>query len=87
MIFLRKCAAHSKTRGSHAHTRNRERDDVAKSAREREREMASAFRQFINFPTGPKTTHFWGPVANWGFVLAVSFFFFFFFLAKQHLTH
>ncbi len=20
---------------------------------------------------GPKTTHFWGPVANWGFVLAV----------------
>jgi hypothetical protein len=22
--------------------------------------------------TGPKTTHFWGPVANWGFVLAVS---------------
>ena len=20
--------------------------------------------------TGPKTTHFWGPVANWGFVLA-----------------
>jgi len=27
--------------------------------------------QFINSPTGPKTTHFWGPVANWGFVLAV----------------
>mmetsp|Transcript_7751 Transcript_7751/g.19246 ORF Transcript_7751/g.19246 Transcript_7751/m.19246 type:complete len:113 (-) Transcript_7751:70-408(-) len=25
---------------------------------------------FINSPTGPKTTHFWGPVANWGFVLA-----------------
>jgi len=23
-----------------------------------------------NSPTGPKTTHFWGPVANWGFVLA-----------------
>ncbi|GBF87617.1 hypothetical protein Rsub_00328 [Raphidocelis subcapitata] len=21
-------------------------------------------------PTGPKTTHFWGPVANWGFVIA-----------------
>jgi len=21
---------------------------------------------------GPKTTHFWGPVANWGFVVAVS---------------
>jgi hypothetical protein len=26
--------------------------------------------KFINSPTGPKTTHFWGPVANWGFVLA-----------------
>eukprot|EP00878_Enallax_costatus_P003176 GHUV01003376.1.p1 GENE.GHUV01003376.1~~GHUV01003376.1.p1 ORF type:complete len:131 (+),score=9.65 GHUV01003376.1:189-581(+) len=25
---------------------------------------------FINSPTGPKTTHFWGPVANWGFVVA-----------------
>ncbi|GLC41409.1 pyruvate transporter mpc1 [Pleodorina starrii] len=25
---------------------------------------------FWNSPTGPKTTHFWGPVANWGFVLA-----------------
>lgn len=24
-----------------------------------------------NSETGPKTTHFWGPVANWGFVLAV----------------
>ena len=21
---------------------------------------------FINSPTGPMTTHFWGPVANWG---------------------
>ena len=28
-------------------------------------------RAFINSPTGPRTTHFWGPVANWGFVLAV----------------
>ena len=25
---------------------------------------------FVNSPVGPKTTHFWGPVANWGFVLA-----------------
>lgn len=25
---------------------------------------------FINSPVGPKTTHFWGPVANWGIVLA-----------------
>lgn len=33
--------------------------------------MASRLRYFINSPTGPKTTHFWGPVANWGFVLAV----------------
>lgn len=32
--------------------------------------MAS-FRAFLNSPVGPKTTHFWGPVANWGFVLAV----------------
>ena len=25
---------------------------------------------FMNSPLGPKTTHFWGPVANWGFVLS-----------------
>ena len=25
---------------------------------------------FLIGPTGPKTIHFWGPVANWGFVLA-----------------
>ncbi|KAG6385969.1 hypothetical protein SASPL_154852 [Salvia splendens] len=31
--------------------------------------MAS-FRAFLNSPVGPKTTHFWGPVANWGFVIA-----------------
>ncbi|KAF3976647.1 hypothetical protein CMV_000188 [Castanea mollissima] len=31
--------------------------------------MAS-FRAFLNSPVGPKTTHFWGPVANWGFVAA-----------------
>ncbi|XP_052180393.1 mitochondrial pyruvate carrier 1 isoform X2 [Diospyros lotus] len=31
--------------------------------------MAS-LRAFLNSPVGPKTTHFWGPVANWGFVLA-----------------
>ncbi|XP_073037235.1 mitochondrial pyruvate carrier 1 isoform X1 [Primulina eburnea] len=31
--------------------------------------MAS-FKAFLNSPVGPKTTHFWGPVANWGFVLA-----------------
>ena len=23
---------------------------------------------FINSPVGPKTVHFWGPAANWGFV-------------------
>ncbi|KAK5817732.1 hypothetical protein PVK06_022660 [Gossypium arboreum] len=33
-------------------------------------QMASSFRAFLNSPVGPKTTHFWGPVANWGFVLA-----------------
>ena len=26
--------------------------------------------KFINSPVGPKTVHFWGPVANWGLVLA-----------------
>ena len=35
-------------------------------------DMATAFKAFVNSPVGPKTTHFWGPVANWGFVLAVS---------------
>ena len=25
---------------------------------------------FINSPVGPRTTHFWGPVANWGFVIS-----------------
>jgi hypothetical protein len=30
----------------------------------------SAFARWVASPTGPKTTHFWGPVANWGFVLA-----------------
>lgn len=34
--------------------------------------MSSKFMAFVNSPTGPRTTHFWGPVANWGFVLAVS---------------
>ncbi|XP_057767498.1 mitochondrial pyruvate carrier 1-like isoform X1 [Salvia miltiorrhiza] len=31
--------------------------------------MAS-FKAFLNSPVGPKTTHFWGPIANWGFVVA-----------------
>ncbi|GAB2223671.1 hypothetical protein Droror1_Dr00004409 [Drosera rotundifolia] len=30
--------------------------------------MSSAFKAFLNSPVGPKTVHFWGPVANWGFV-------------------
>ncbi len=34
--------------------------------------LGGRLRAFLNSPTGPKTTHFWGPVANWGFVLAVS---------------
>lgn len=25
----------------------------------------------MNSPTGPKTIHFWGPIANWGFVISV----------------
>lgn len=31
---------------------------------------SSRLAAFWNSPTGPKTTHFWGPVANWGFVVA-----------------
>ncbi|KAF3510375.1 hypothetical protein F2Q69_00000848 [Brassica cretica] len=31
---------------------------------------ASRFQAFLNSPVGPKTTHFWGPIANWGFVAA-----------------
>jgi len=34
--------------------------------------MFTKFRTWMKSPTGPKTTHFWGPVANWGFVVAVS---------------
>lgn len=26
--------------------------------------------RFLNSPTGPRTTHFWGPVTNWGLSLA-----------------
>ncbi|KAL7689200.1 putative mitochondrial pyruvate carrier [Plasmopara halstedii] len=33
--------------------------------------MASRLRYYINSPAGPKTTHFWVPVPNWGFVLAI----------------
>ena len=33
--------------------------------------MSSRFMAWLNSPTGPRTTHFWGPVANWGFVIAV----------------
>ena len=29
-----------------------------------------SLKNFINSPVGPKTVHFWGPVANWGLVLA-----------------
>ncbi|XP_021860731.1 mitochondrial pyruvate carrier 1-like [Spinacia oleracea] len=32
--------------------------------------MASIFRAFFNSHVGPKTTHFWRPVGNWGFVVA-----------------
>uniref|UniRef100_A0A7R9Z5L1 Mitochondrial pyruvate carrier n=1 Tax=Chlamydomonas euryale TaxID=1486919 RepID=A0A7R9Z5L1_9CHLO len=32
--------------------------------------VGSRLASFWNSPTGPKTTHFWGPVANWGFVVA-----------------
>eukprot|EP00890_Picochlorum_soloecismus_P004597 jgi/Picsp_1/5138/NSC_02502-R1_brain protein 44-like protein len=29
-----------------------------------------SIKSWMQSPTGPKTTHFWGPVANWGFVIA-----------------
>ena len=32
--------------------------------------MASAFQRWLSSPTGPRTVHFWGPAANWGFVAA-----------------
>jgi mitochondrial pyruvate carrier 1 len=32
--------------------------------------LSSRLLAIWNSPVGPKTTHFWGPVANWGFVLA-----------------
>jgi hypothetical protein len=32
--------------------------------------LALRLKAFVNSPTGLKTTHFWGPVANWGFVVA-----------------
>lgn len=34
------------------------------------RTFGSRLGAFWKSPTGPKTTHFWGPVANWGFVIA-----------------
>lgn len=35
------------------------------------RTFASKLGAFWASSTGPQTTHFWGPVANWGFVIAV----------------
>ncbi|KAL3162486.1 pyruvate transporter mpc1 [Trebouxia sp. C0010 RCD-2024] len=32
--------------------------------------LASRAQAFWKSPTGPRTTHFWGPIANWGFVIA-----------------
>ena len=31
---------------------------------------ASKLMSLWNSPMGPRTIHFWGPVANWGFVVA-----------------
>mmetsp|Transcript_71505 Transcript_71505/g.225822 ORF Transcript_71505/g.225822 Transcript_71505/m.225822 type:complete len:138 (+) Transcript_71505:179-592(+) len=31
---------------------------------------SSPLMAWVKSPTGPTTTHFWGPIANWGFVLA-----------------
>jgi mitochondrial pyruvate carrier 1 len=32
--------------------------------------LGSRLTAFWNSDVGPKTTHFWGPVMNWGFVIA-----------------
>ncbi|QPG74007.1 Mitochondrial pyruvate carrier subunit [Brettanomyces nanus] len=32
--------------------------------------MSSAFRAFLNSPTGPRTVHFWAPMMKWGLVMA-----------------
>ena len=32
--------------------------------------MADSVMAFLNSPVGPKTIHFWAPIANWGLVLA-----------------
>ena len=29
-----------------------------------------AVKTFMNSPVGPKTVHFWGPMANWALVVA-----------------
>ncbi|KAG9447208.1 hypothetical protein H6P81_013336 [Aristolochia fimbriata] len=36
----------------------------------KEQLLMASFRAFLNSPVGPKTTHFWGPVSNMGFILA-----------------
>lgn len=33
-------------------------------------ESTNALVRFINSPTGPRTTHFWGPITNWGISIA-----------------
>ncbi|XP_015089778.1 mitochondrial pyruvate carrier 1-like isoform X1 [Solanum pennellii] len=33
-------------------------------------QMKKSVRAYLNSPMGPKTTHFWGPMANWGFVIS-----------------
>jgi hypothetical protein len=32
--------------------------------------MAQKFIEYLKGPTGIKTTHFWGPFLNWGFIVA-----------------
>mmetsp|Transcript_1594 Transcript_1594/g.3607 ORF Transcript_1594/g.3607 Transcript_1594/m.3607 type:complete len:142 (-) Transcript_1594:72-497(-) len=34
------------------------------------KEGGASLMTWVNSETGPKTTHFWGPIANWGFVIA-----------------
>mmetsp|Transcript_6405 Transcript_6405/g.19378 ORF Transcript_6405/g.19378 Transcript_6405/m.19378 type:complete len:131 (-) Transcript_6405:179-571(-) len=35
-----------------------------------EARQGSRLMQIINSPVGPRTVHFWGPLANWGFAIS-----------------
>ena len=65
------CAARLRVQGSARRTR-RESPTNTPALTHTKNMSAGRLAAFWASETGPKTTHFWGPVANWGFVLAVS---------------